>query len=127
MAFKLGKEKRQIRNSKNTPIFRKNLEKGILGEANMDGSIYIDKSVKPGSALDKRIQKHEGHHAKEMKANKIYYNDNTVVDKIAGVTYKRKNGKLIVDESKNPKLKKGDTFVEGSNSLPHEQRAKKAE
>ena len=62
-----------------------------------------------------------------MKANKIYYNDNTVVDKIAGITYKRKNGKLIVNTSKDPKFKKGDSFVEGSNSLPHEQRAKKSE
>ena len=41
MAFKLGKEKRQIRNSKNTPIFRKNLKGGTLAEANMDGSIVI--------------------------------------------------------------------------------------
>ena len=41
MGFKLGKEKRQIRDSKNTPIFRKNLDKGVLGEANMDGSISL--------------------------------------------------------------------------------------
>lgn len=127
MAFKLGSEKRQTRNSKSTPIFRKKLDKGVLGEANMDGSIYIDKSVKRGSALEKRIKNHEGQHAKEMKANKIYYNDNTVVDKIAGITYKRKNGNLIVNESKNPKYKKGDSFEEGSNKLPHEQRAIKAE
>tara|TARA_R110002096_G_scaffold417869_1_gene621678 strand:- start:93 stop:476 length:384 start_codon:yes stop_codon:yes gene_type:complete len=127
MAFKLGSEVRRTRNSKDTPILRKKLEKGVLGEANMDGSVYVDKSVKPGSALDKRIQRHEGQHAKEMKANKIYYNDNTVVDKIAGITYKRKGGKLIVDESKNAKFKKGDSFEEGSNDLPHEKRAKKAE
>ena len=34
MAFKLGSEKRQVRNAKNTPIFRKKLEAGVLGEAN---------------------------------------------------------------------------------------------
>ena len=47
MAFKLGKERRQIRNPKDTPIFRKKLEKGTLGKANNDGSIHIDKSVEP--------------------------------------------------------------------------------
>ena len=52
MGFKLGREKRQNRNSKDTPIFRKNLESGIMGEANMDGSIHIDKSVPKGSALE---------------------------------------------------------------------------
>ena len=33
--------------SKNTPIIRKDLDEGVLGEANMDGSVYVDKSVKP--------------------------------------------------------------------------------
>ena len=45
MGFKLGRERRQIRNSKDTPIFKKNLEPGVLGEANMDGSIFVDHSV----------------------------------------------------------------------------------
>ena len=53
MSFKLGKEHRKFRTPKNTPIIRKNLDKGILGEANNDGSIFIDKSVKPGSALER--------------------------------------------------------------------------
>ena len=39
MAFKLGSEVRRTRNSKDTPILRKKLEKGVLGEANMDGSV----------------------------------------------------------------------------------------
>ena len=39
MAFKLGNEKRGIKNSKTTPIFRKKLDKGIVAEANLDGSI----------------------------------------------------------------------------------------
>ena len=34
MAFKLGNEKRSIKNSKTTPIFRKKLDKGIVAEAN---------------------------------------------------------------------------------------------
>ena len=48
MAFKLGNEKRGIKNSKTTPIFRKKLDKGIVAEANLDGSIFINKNVKPG-------------------------------------------------------------------------------
>ena len=51
MGYKLGKETRRVRTPKDTPIFRKKLGPGILGEANMDGSIYIDKSVPRGSAL----------------------------------------------------------------------------
>ena len=45
MAFKLGKEKRSFKNPKDNQIFRKKLGDGIMGEANSDGSIYIDKSV----------------------------------------------------------------------------------
>jgi hypothetical protein len=59
MAFKLGSDGRNkirtpsnttfFKNKGKTPIFRKQLEGGTLAEANMDGSIYIDSSVKPGS------------------------------------------------------------------------------
>ena len=45
MAFKLCSESRNIKNSSNTKIFKKKLGDGILGEANRDGSIYIDVSV----------------------------------------------------------------------------------
>ena len=65
MAYKLGKERRQIRNSNNTPIFRKKLGKGILGEANNDGSIFVDSSVKPGSKQYKKIIAHEKQHIKD--------------------------------------------------------------
>ena len=67
MAYKLGKERRKTRTPENTPIFRKKLDKGILGEANMDGSIYVSKEVPKGSALEKRVIRHESVHAKEMK------------------------------------------------------------
>ena len=45
MSFKLGRETRKYRSSENTPIFRKKLDKGIIGEANNDGSIFVDTSV----------------------------------------------------------------------------------
>ena len=49
MAFKLGNETREYKTPKNTPILRKKLDKGILAEANNDGTIFVDKSLKPGS------------------------------------------------------------------------------
>ena len=55
MAFKLGSEKRKAIGSGGTPIYRKKLEAGILGEANKDGSIYIDESIPKGSKLEKEI------------------------------------------------------------------------
>ena len=116
MGFKLGKETRRIRNSKETPIFRKNLDKGILGEANMDGSIYVDKDVPIGSALEKKVIRHESVHAKEMKSGKIAYGDDYVRD--GKKTYHRKNGKIKYN---------GKWREEGSNVFPWEKRAKKAE
>ena len=116
MGFKLGSEKRQIRNSKNTPIIRKSLEKGILGEANMDGSIYIDKSVAKNSALEKKVIAHEFQHIKDMSSGNLSYTDEYV--RHNGSTYPRKDGKIKYN---------GKWHSEGSNIFPWEQKAKKAE
>jgi hypothetical protein len=58
------------------------------------------------------------HHQKEMESGKLSYNDEEVVDEIAGKKYKREDGKLI-DESS------GIAYEEGDKSLPHEKRAYK--
>ena len=42
-----------------TPIIRKELGEGIMGEANMDGSIYINKDIVPGSKEEKQVINHE--------------------------------------------------------------------
>ena len=97
-------------------IIRKNLEQGVLGEANMDGSIYVDKDVPKGSALEKKVIRHEGVHAKEMKQGKIAYGDDYVRD--GKKTYHRKDGKIKYN---------GKWHEEGSNVFPWEKRAKKAE
>ena len=97
-------------------VERKNLADGILGEANMDGSIYVDKSVKPGSAQDKKIIAHEGVHAKEIASGKIEYGDDYVRD--GNSTFHRKNGKIKYN---------GKWHEEGSDVFPWEKRAKKAE
>ena len=116
MGYKMGRERRKLRTPKNTKIVRKDLDPGILGEANMDGSIYIDKDVPKGSALEKRVIRHEGVHAKEMKQGKIAYGDDYVRD--GNKTYHRKDGKIKYT---------GKWHEEGSNVFPWEKRAKKAE
>ena len=82
-----------------TPVIRKNLAEGVLGEANMDGSIYISNKVIPGSKEEKQVINHEMRHATDMKIGKLAYGDDFV--KYNGKTYPRKtiNGKdmIIVD------------------------------
>ena len=116
MGYKLGKETRRIRTPKDTPIFRKKLGPGILGEANMDGSIYIDKSVPRGSALEKRVINHENKHLQDMRAGKLSYGDDYV--RHNGKTYPRKDGKIKYN---------GKWHEEGSNKFPWEKAAKAAE
>ena len=118
MSFKLGKGKRPamyggtIRSKMRfgqeaggdasvpgTPVIRRPLEEGVLGEANMDGSIYISDEIQPGSEEERQVVNHEMRHATDMKTGKLAYGDDFV--KLNGVTYPRQtiNGKdmIIVD------------------------------
>ena len=118
MGFKLGRNrgnyavngviKTKLRFGKNrgsdasipgTPIIRKPLEEGIMGEANMDGSIFISDKIVPGSKEEKQVINHEMRHATDMRIGKLAYGDDFV--KWNGNTYPRKtiNGKdmIIVD------------------------------
>ena len=123
MAFKLGNKplpgiarEGNINKKHKFKVERKNLADGILGEANMDGSIYVDKSVKHGSAQDKKIIAHEGVHAKEIASGKIEYGDDYVRD--GNSTFHRKDCKIKYN---------GKWYEEGSGVFPWEKRAKKAE
>ncbi len=82
-----------------TPVIRKSLGQGIMGEANMDGSIYINQNIEPGSQEEKQVVNHEMRHATDMRIGKLAYGDDFV--KYNGITYPRKtiNGKdmIIVD------------------------------
>tara|TARA_R110000868_G_scaffold55674_1_gene173043 strand:+ start:817 stop:1227 length:411 start_codon:yes stop_codon:yes gene_type:complete len=79
-----------------TPVIRKNLAEGIMGEANMDGSIYISNKLKPGSQEETQVLLHEMRHATDMKTGKLSYSDNDI--KFNGVTYPRetRNGKDMI-------------------------------
>ena len=70
-----------------TPVIRKNLQEGVLGEANMDGSIYLSNKVQPGSQEERQVLLHEMRHATDMKLGKLAYDDNSVY--YDGVTYPR--------------------------------------
>ena len=79
-----------------TPVIRKPLAEGILGEANMDGSIFISDKIQPGSDMENKVLLHEMRHATDMKLGKLSYNDDSVY--YDGVTYPRetRNGKDMI-------------------------------
>ena len=62
-----------------TPIIRKPLAEGILGEANMDGSIYISNKIEPGSFEERQVINHEMKHATDMKIGRLAYTDDYVL------------------------------------------------
>ena len=76
-----------------TPVIRKTLDEGIMGEANMDGSIYVNSNITPNSYEDRKVINHEMRHATDMKLGKLAYSDNDV-------TY---NGEVFPRETINGK------------------------
>ena len=79
-----------------TPVIRKDLEDGILGEANMDGSIYLSNKVQPGSEEETQTLLHEMRHATDMKTGKLAYDDDSI--RYNGITYPREtiNGRDMI-------------------------------
>ena len=61
-----------------TPVIRVPLDEGVMGEANMDGTIYINENIVPGSFEDRQTIIHEMRHATDMKVGKLAYNDDSV-------------------------------------------------
>ena len=97
--MRFGQEAGSAASVPGTPVIRKPLAPGVMGEANMDGTIYINQNIVPGSEEEKEVINHEMRHATDMKIGKLSYSDDFV--KFNGVTYERKdiNGKdmIIVD------------------------------
>lgn len=103
MAFKLGRAKQPLASGGSVnkklsfksddasipgnTVVRKNLDEGILGEANMDGSIFISDKIQAGSEEESQVLLHEMRHATDMKLGKLAYNDDSVY--YDGVTYPR--------------------------------------
>ena len=62
-----------------TPVIRVPLEEGVMGEANMDGSIYVNDKIVPGSFEDRQIINHEMRHATDMRVGKLAYDDDHIM------------------------------------------------
>ena len=80
-----------------TPVIRKNLEPGIMAEANMDGTIYISNEIEPNSFEERKVVSHEMRHATDMKIGKLEYGDNYI--KYNGDTFAREtiDGKDMIN------------------------------
>ena len=79
-----------------TPVIRKDLMPGVMGEANMDGSIYLSNKIEPGSEQERQVLNHEMRHSTDMKIGKLEYGDNYI--KYNGETFRREtiNGKDMI-------------------------------
>ena len=63
-----------------TPVIRKDdLAPGVMGEANMDGTIYISSNLEPGSYEERQVIIHEMRHATDMKIGKLTYEDDHIM------------------------------------------------
>ena len=94
--------KNKLRKGK-VPVISKDLEGSTIAEANNDGTIFLDKDVKPDSPLGKEAIAHEKVHMDQMKRGDLNYDDNYVYWK--GKKYSR------------------DNMSEGSKKLPWEKEA----
>ena len=81
--MRFGKQAGEEGSVPGTPVIRVPLEEGdqfdILGEANMDGSIYISDKLEPGSYEDRQTINHEMRHATDMKIGKLSYEDDHIM------------------------------------------------
>jgi hypothetical protein len=132
MGFKLGSErgnyatsgeiKTKMRFGKNsggdgsvpgTPVIQMPLAEGVLGEANMDGSIYMSDLLDPNSPEFRQTLNHEMRHATDMRIGKLAYADDSI-------TY---NGEVFPRETKKGKdmiLIDGEWKEAGHTGFPWE-------
>ena len=101
-----------------TPIIRTDLGPGITGEANMDGSIYVNSNIIPGSLEDKQTINEEMRHATDIKIGKIAYDDNSV-------TYNGREFPRMDIDGVDSILADGEWKEAGDPSFPWEIDAKK--
>ena len=73
MAFKL---QNPPYNCDNTPIYRVDMEDGVMGKANNNGTIIINKDLDPSQIDD--VIAHEQVHLDQMKRGDLDYDDDYV-------------------------------------------------
>ena len=91
--MRFGKQAGDVGSVPGTPVIRVSLDEDVMGEANMDGTIYVNKNIIPGSLEDKQVINHEMRHATDMKLGKLAYSDDEI-------TY---NGEVFPRETRNGK------------------------
>ena len=101
MAYKMKMGKLSM---DNTPIYQMETEEGVMGQANKNGSIIVDKNLSPLEQED--VVRHEKVHLDQMERGDLDYDNNNVYWK----------GKKI------PR----STMDEGDKNLPWEKEAYKA-
>ena len=87
----------------NTPVYQKDMDEGVMGQANKNGSIILNKNLSPLEQED--VIKHEKVHLNQMERGDLDYDDDNVYWK----------GKKI------PR----STMDEGNKNLPWEREAYK--
>ena len=87
----------------NTPIYERNLEEGVMGEANNNGTILVNKDLSP--LQRQKVINHEMVHIDQMNRGDLNYDNNNVYWK--GKKYSRAS------------------MVEGAKNLPWEKEAYK--
>ena len=86
MAFKLTNPPYS---SENTPIYRVDMENGVLGKANNNGTIILNNNLSPFQ--EQSVIDHEMVHIDQMKRGDLDYDDQNVYWK--GKKYSRKQMK----------------------------------
>ena len=77
--MRFGKQAGDIGSVPGTPVIRVPLDEGVMGEANMDGTIYVNENIIPGSYEDRQVISHEMRHATDMKVGKLAYDDDHIM------------------------------------------------
>ena len=73
MAFKLTNPPYKI---DNTPVYHVDMEAGVMGKANNNGTIIINKDICPSKVQD--VIDHEMVHIDQMRRGDLNYDDNCV-------------------------------------------------
>ena len=61
------------------PIIPMPLDEDVMGEANMDGTIFVNQNLDPNSFEYRQVVNHEMRHATDMKLGKLSYDDNHIM------------------------------------------------
>ena len=121
MAFKMKPPKELLFNKEpkvqdgDFTVIKIELDHGVAGEANNDGTIFVDENIEDGSVEEAEVVAHEGKHMKDMEDGILDYNDDSIEWK--GKKYERKDGKIKYN---------GKWLEEGYKDFPWEKRAYKA-